>query len=143
MRNFLRRLWRGLARRELVILVFVLALLCLALAGCLRVPVTVHPPAAADGAPIALPVAPTGEVVKADGSVDVMNPAFSKPLPAQHPPAPGLAIDWTALILTGLSLVTGGAVGIARIQGKRADEHKEDAKEGWAKALPPSAPGAP
>lgn len=136
--KWIRRLWRGLAKRELALIAVILAVLCFALAGCLRVPVTVHPPAAADGKPIALPVAPTGEVVKADGSVDVMNPAFDKPTPAQHPPAPGLAVDWTALIISLLSIVTGGAVGIARVQGKRAEEHKEDAKEGWAKALPPA-----
>lgn len=139
--KWIRRLWRGLAKRELAIIAAILAVLCFALAGCIRVPVTVHPPAAADGKPIALPVAPTGEVVKADGSVDVMNPAFDKPTPTQHPPAPGLAIDWNLLIGAALFLITGGSVGYGRVQAKRAEEHKADANEGWSKLLPPTKPG--
>ena len=51
-----------------------------------------------------------------------------------------------ALIAAGLSLVTGGAVGFARVQSQRATEHKADADAGWAKAdaralqLPPPPP---
>ena len=138
--KWIKRLWRGLAKRELLLLAVILAVLCFCMAGCLRVPVTVHPPAAADGAPIALPVAPTGEIVKADGGVDVMNPAFDKPSPQQHPPAPGVSIDWNLLLGVALSLLTGGAVGYGRVQAKRADEHKQDANDGWARALPPTKP---
>jgi len=71
------------------ILVFV------ALAGCFRIPVTVHPPMA-EGRPIALPTAPTGVAVAPDGSETVFNPEFDRPSPTNYT---------TAATVTGILLL--------------------------------------
>jgi hypothetical protein len=48
------------------------------------------------------------------------------------------ATPWGALIAGGVSVamaaVAGRQSGVAKVQAQRADEHKADADEGWAKA---------
>jgi hypothetical protein len=105
-----------------------LVLVIIALCGCLRIPVTVHPPHSDDGQPLALPTAPTGRVQNADGTVDRLNPAFAEPRPGDHPVQPGMSVDWNLLIGGLLTLVTGGGLAYGRAASQRAKraESNED-----------------
>ena len=102
----------------------------LSLGGCFRIPVTVHPPHAEDGQPIALPTAPTGRVENADGTVDRINPAFPEPRPGDHPkPAPIISGDlMEILIYTVLSALGAGGLanGIANARRAKRAEKNED-----------------
>lgn len=116
-----------------VLMISVIALIAWALAGCFRIPVTVHPPSADDGQPIALPTAPTGTVHNADGTVDKLNPAFREPRPSDHPAVQGF--DPNGLIQLAFTLLGGGGLAGAFAMHRRArraeqseDEVYEDLK---------------
>lgn len=74
------------------------------LSGCMRIPVTVHPPHNEAGEAKALPVAPVGTVEPtADGGA-VMNPSLPQPKAGDHPAPPGVPWDLIAMIAGTLGL---------------------------------------
>ncbi len=95
-------MWRGIAKRELVVIIVVLVLLCFALAGC-AVPVRNE----SNDKPLL--TAPTGvSVPQADGST-AHNPALPQPKAENYQHAP--AFNWMLLLQTVFGLVLGtGAV---------------------------------
>lgn len=107
-----------------------LILCCSCLGGCFRIPVTVHPPNADDGQPIALPTAPTGVVQNADGSVDKLNPAFREPRPSDHPPQQ--SFDLNGIIQIVLYLLGGGGLAGAVVMRQRAVRAERNEDEVYA-----------
>ena len=102
--NWIRRFWRGVVRRELLVLIVALILLCLALAGC-AIPVR------NENNDKPLLVAATGvSVPQADGSVQY-NPALPQPKAGEY--KPGSQIDWALLLQIGVGLFLGGTGGAA------------------------------
>ena len=114
-----------------LVLVIIAFCLVLAMSGCVRIPVTVHPPHAEDGQPLALPTAPTGRIENADGTVDRINPAFPEPRPGDHPkPAPILSGPMLeALIYAVLAALGAGGLGNAYAQAKRAKRAEQNEDE--------------
>lgn len=119
-------------------LALVVALLLLP--GCFRLPVTVHPPHAEDGQPLALPTAPTGEVRNADGTVDRINPAFPVPRPSDHPAPQPFPLDLNLLLTIALTLLGGGGIGgamVLRGRAKRAEQSEDEVYQDLKRAIPP------
>ena len=101
--------------------------LLICLSACFRIPVTVHPPSAHDGQPIALPTAPTGVIEHADGTIERLNPDFRVPHPGDHPAAP--PIDLNGIIMLVLSVITGGGLSgamVMRSRAKRAENNEDE-----------------
>lgn len=121
------------------VFVVLVILVLLGLTACIRIPVTVHPPHAQDGQPLALPTAPTGRIENADGTVDRINPAFPEPRPGDHPkPAPMISGDMIEiLIYTVLSALGAGGLanGIASARrAKRAEQNEDEVYNDLKKA---------
>ena len=103
--NWIRRFWRGVVRRELLVLIVALILLCLALAGCAF-------PVRNENNDKPLLVAATGvSVPQADGSVS-HNPALPQPQAGEY--KPGSQINWM-LILQGAAALLVGTTGFGAV----------------------------
>jgi hypothetical protein len=87
----------------------------MALAGCIRIPVTVHPESDDKGLPVALPVTPAGSV----SQEGVFTPVYPVSVDAPKPPAP---FPWGDILNIGLAAlgVAGGGYGLlaAKVAGK-------------------------
>lgn len=122
-----------------MIWIAIIALIAWALAGCFRIPVTVHPPSADDGQPIALPTAPTGTVHNADGTVDKLNPAFREPRPSDYPAQGGF--DLGGIIQLALTLLGGGGLTGAFVmhrRARRAEQSEDEVYEDLKRAHKPT-----
>ena len=96
--SWLRRFWRGVARRELLVLIVALILLCIALAGC-AIPVR------NENNDKPLLVAPTGtSVPQADGST-VHNPELPQPKAGEY--KPGGQFNWMLALQIVVGLIAG------------------------------------
>jgi hypothetical protein len=114
-------------------------LLALALTGCFRIPVTVHPPHSADGQPLALPTAPTGIEQHADGTQTRLNPALPAPRPSDHPMPATTGLDLTAIMNLIVLLLGGGGIGGAmamRGRARRAERSEDEVYQDLKRSIP-------
>lgn len=92
-----------------------LIVIALCLVGC--IPVTVRPERDAENRPIALPVTPTGTVQHADGSADLLVPAYPV---SDQPPSPPPEFPWSDLLQVALIALGVGGPAAAVLKARQA-----------------------